>query len=717
MPSSSNKSPKNLLQEPEQQRRQLLLQRPLTLSDTNLYGRQTAMAVLQQALRNVTTTTQQQQQQQQQWVLIQGESGVGKTRLVQEFQSKCRNDSSQPILFITGKFSPSSNNGLSAIIESLDTYCQKNLTPAVMSRLQEELALSNDSTILRLLPSLKQWFLSGGGGATGNSNGDQNDHGFVSSSSSSPSSLLPEMNWTTHGPQIAQALIRFLEALATSAQASAATTTVIVWHMDDWQWSDTEALQWWTTLRTQKNQSHLLVVASFRPVPQDHALTKQIVAWQVSSSSSALGRSDDNLHQITLNNHSVSDLQVFLNDCGILDDDAALLLATTLHANTAGNMLFVRQSLSFLVQRGILSYSTFKCAWTCDVQRLQSELGLQDNVVQMLLDRVKRLDQQQGQEKAPCRLQYVLGVAALVRSKFDVNVLWAILRDNENTCNAVSDLESILHVAVNEGFLKEMATSTSYMFSHDKVQEALVDSLSSSDREHISLLIGQRLLHQHESSSDKDRVSWMLFVAADRLNSLNQQAQVGHLALAQLNFRAGKLAVQTSAFRPASDYFTAAIENLDNLGSATGTVNIWESQYEFCFQLFSTAANVELCLGNFQRGQYLAKQVTLHAKTLDEILSMHRAVSDGLGADDRNGESLELLEGGLRLLGERPRRLLVPRVIADLAYLKKILGSRSDNDILRLPILRDERKVRAIEFYMRATIRCMSTMQPFAMMR
>ena len=58
-----------------------------------------------------------------------------------------------------------------------------------------------------------------------------------------------------------------------------------------------------------------------------------------------------------------------------------------------------------------------------------------------------------------------------------------------------------------------------------------------------------------------------------------------------------------SAFAPALTYFTKGVELLPSVS------NRWELEYQLCLDLYSSAAEVEFCIGTFTHGEQLAQDV------------------------------------------------------------------------------------------------------------
>ena len=84
----------------------------------------------------------------------------------------------------------------------------------------------------------------------------------------------------------------------------------------------------------------------------------------------------------------------------------------------------------------------------------------------------------------------------------------------------------------------------------------------------------------------------------------------------------------------------------------------WESHYQLCLGLFVLAANVELCVGDYDRAYNYLQEVLSMTKTERDKLPAYIALGEGLGVQERHREGLNIGLKALRILIDFPRRFI-----------------------------------------------------------
>ena len=250
------------------------------------------------------------------------------------------------------------------------------------------------------------------------------------------------------------------------------------------------------------------------------------------------------------------------------------------------------------------------------------------------------------------------------------------------------DLIGLLDIAVEEGLLAEKSMLSTYVFTHDRIKQAFFSCIPmGSKKDAMKVLIARFLIAACNSEVGED---WMLFVAADHLNSAESH-EVQPLDLVRLNLDVGEKAVEVSAFVPALSYLRKALESLAFVDKP------WEFHYDMTKRLYRVAADVEFCLGYFDRGRGCCDEIMARTKSLLDKLDLQLAVGKALGKLVRHEEGMRLHISTLRSINEFPDRFYRFHVIRDLRKVKAYFRTHSDYDILLLPPMTDRVKEVALE--------------------
>ena len=346
-----------------------------------------------------------------------------------------------------------------------------------------------------------------------------------------------------------------------------------------------------------------------------------------------------------------------------------------------GNIFFVKQTLETLLREKALHRSIATLQWTWDEEKISAVAELSDNVLDLVMGKIETLPEQ---------LQLALSIAAFLRtSSFTVDILLALM-ENEQCSILSQDLIGLLDFGVREGLLVEQGILSSYAFSHDRIKQAFDSRVpTGSNKDAMKVRIAKFLMATGKMSDGED---WMLFAAADHLNSVESH-DVNPLDLVRLNLQVGLKAVEISAFVPALSYLHKALESLASVDKA------WELHYDTTMQLYRTAADVEFCLGYFERGKSCCDEIMARTKSIDDKLAIDLALSKALGKLVRHAEAIQLHIRTLQSINEFPLQFYRFHVIRAFREVKAYLRTHSDYDILLLPPMTDKVKEAALEHF------------------
>jgi len=154
-------------------------------------------------------------------------------------------------------------------------------------------------------------------------------------------------------------------------------------------------------------------------------------------------------------------------------------LAAVLKKKTNGNMFYIQEFLKCIVHQRLLVFDYENGAWTWDLEGIDSARFMH-NMVHLVVERFT---------KQPVHCQSLLQLASCIGSTFTISQLAKVTDSDPKV------IESVLWQAVHDDILiKTDESEGQYSFSHDQVQQALTDTISSRHFVKLNLMIGRKLL-------------------------------------------------------------------------------------------------------------------------------------------------------------------------------------------------------------------------------
>jgi predicted ATPase len=486
---------------------------------------------------------------------------------------------------------------------------------------------------------------------------------------------------------IGQGVVRLKLLFRTFCQAVSTPECPVCWFLDDIQWATEGDLEIIKGLLTDTKLKHTLIVASYR----DDEMKQEVLDKYFYTRNFDDDRSGSHTFRVGLINVLLTNLdldqvnQLVAEATKTEDTSLTLPLSRIVLQRTGGNPYFTKVFLDSLQLTGLLRLQP-DGTWEWDVNAVKAETEVSDNVLNVLTAKVMTLPEQ---------VQAILQLASYLGYKFSANLLEAIVADDTlnasnrtrgdermKTVSPVLQRERIsraLGVALNEGLLEKEGDK--YWFTHDKVQQCLYSIIDDErERDLLHLRIGRVVQDMLLSSSTTE--DDLIFLATDNLNTGSQYVtEVAEIeALARLNLRAAQLAVEKSAFSLAVEYLRSAIGLLDE--------NRWHKHYDFCVQLYSTAAEVEHCTGHYVRCSILIAEVHREARCLADRFRVYFVEVDSLGSRGNLPAALKLGFRILQKLGERtPLNPTKLHIMYEFITMRKAISGQGEERLTNLPAM------------------------------
>ncbi len=450
--------------------------------------------------------------------------------------------------------------------------------------------------------------------------------------------------------------------------------------LDDLQWADEATLKLIRFLLSDQGSGHLLIIGAYRDneVDAHHPMMLML---------NELKHENRLVNEIRLGPLLKGHVQALVGDTFSCEDAPTAELTELVVKQTRGNPFFINEFLKSLVEQEGITFNRSTGQWSWEIAKLEN-LGLSDNVVEFMAARIRRLPE------APREL---LCFGACIGAVFDLKTVAVLAGGSlqQAARHAMIALEEGLIVPRGESYRfissaeereidPAVLETQAYKFLHDRVQQAAYSLLPEEKRKRIHREIGE-ILSRGEDSDER------IFDIVGHLNQAPEllQDQAARGRLAELNFTAGTKARESSAFRPALDYFRRA--------RALMTDDIWASDYELAFELYRESFRIEAMVGREQEAETLFEIAMHHARNRVDKASIFKIKQVLLFDQNEYRESILTGLKGLRMFGIRlPEKPSQARVLAELARLPLNLGRREIGDMVDAEELRDPEIIAAM---------------------
>ena len=624
---------------------------PSLIRQTKFYGRKNERAQLKDAFGRI---------EELQVILCRGYSGTGKTRLIEDFQESV----SSMCYFIRAKYDENAvSDPFAALTRALTDLCTQILqqAPEEIARIRNRIIQATGNEVqflIDMIPKLEQ--------VVGRQ--QQSSRAPPPSRSSSATASVNRLKYI---------LERFLQSIGTEERP-------LVLFLDDLQWANEAALDLLAMLLISSSLKYFAFVGNYRD--DDESELKSDLQDILLG---ALQKQGTAVTTITLGNLKYDELCQLVADmlnCSHMEQQVDEL-ARAVYEKTQGNVFFTWSLLQLLVDKSILEFSHVTCHWAWDLSRIQQEMQHSDNVVSLVMSRLKALHGQ---------VQRLLTIAAFLPSTFQVSTLDYILTYRDESIERELIVKH-LDAAVAVGLLENTIGTPTFRFSHDKVQQAALGLLGDKETDQMGLSIGMALT---ELASEAGAEEWVFFVGVEILNSIPPNLSLDPLKLTQLNFASAKLSATSAAYAVAVKYFDQAITCIQ-------TIEVrWEKHYDVCILLYQGAAEASFCIGDYQKGEDYCHEALANARTQNEKLPIYGILSDGYGTQERHTESIKIDTKILKALGQYPRGAEnILFTIVNIEKMKRKLLSMTDEELISLPKLEDTKILTAMYALCRLVIR------------
>jgi len=445
-----------------------------------------------------------------QFVFVEGEAGVGKTRLIEETLADWQFDpSTSPAFILRGKAHPFENNQpYHPFVDLLRRYFGN--TPGRPVPISD-IWLSEMS---RLIPELRQAR-------------PQLAPALHLQAAQERSGLV---GVTQERSRLFDAISQFLLTLAEHQP--------LALFFDDVQWADPSSLALLASLSNSLARARVLVICAYRGAETNAGLENLV---QTLSRAAKLTR----VTLQRLDQSQVLELTRAMSHCEYAP------FAEWLFRESEGNPFFIRELISYLQASGLVNAHEYD--WQPDLEQLMSVLPtapLPSSIQDLIRARLQRLSELARQ---------LVDVAAIIGRDFDFATLWRASGKDED--RALDALDELLRAQ-----LVRQTTDIPhpYEFTHTKIREVVLTDMSLARQQILHRRVGEALeVTQRERWRELDGTLALHFRFA------GEWAKAARYARA-----AGDRARAVLAPQEAIEHYTSALESLSHLEDREATARV-----------------------------------------------------------------------------------------------------------------------------------------------
>ncbi len=626
-----------------------------------LYGREREVAALQSAFDDVC-------QGSSRLLLVAGYSGIGKSALVKELYGPVTIGQG---LFISGKFDQYQRDvPFSAIIRALGLLIRQILTETesrIAGWRQRILEVLHDSgqVITAVIPEL-EWLLG-------------------------PQPAAPRLNPQEEEHRFFYLVQNFLSVFAGAGHP-------LVLFLDDMQWADIASFKLIRQILQGGKVRHLLMIWAFRDneVISGHPLPIRL---------GELVKDGVDIERLTLLPLGRDHLVRLLADTLGADPHEVDPLAQICQEKCGGNPFYLRQFLTMLHDQQLIALRD--TGWHWNIEGI-GDLELTENVVDLIRGRLQRFDRE---------TRHILGLASCIGSVFDLATLSAIADlDFQRTMTALwPALEGEMIVAVTQDHLLARYLDQGeihFRFNHDRLQEAVHDSMDAHLRRQAHLAVGRTLWADWSPPGIRDDEVFDIVTHLNQAIDLIEDPEE-RKNLARMNLLAGQRAAASAAFHSAHEFF--------KMGIVLTGIDGWKAERDLVWDLHRELVTTTSMMPDYEAMERYVNQAMEHAHDNLERGALLEIRIQSYQGQNRLHESLSL---GLELLDSLgfpfPHEPDLQAIGQSLEEGMTLVRGKTMEQWIDLPEMTDRRLlmvVRVVAFLIPVVILTRPTLLPIMMVR
>ncbi|WP_281181268.1 protein kinase domain-containing protein [Oligoflexus tunisiensis] len=574
-------------------------------------------------------------------LLINGRSGIGKSRFVGELKARIFEKRG---FFIQGKFEQFARNSPLSTLPSILT----GLAEDIVRRPQDDYRVLRENLVKSL---------NGNGQLVINFAPD-----FESILGRQPD--LQELN--TEQKQARQRL-----TLVSLFRACAQRNHPLVMFLDDLQWADTASISLIRDLVQSNQIRHLVIICAWRDNEVDpaHPFTRMIQSLEEE------GFQPGSLTLGPIDQDAVAHL---IAEAVHRRKDEVGDLARIIHTKTEGSPFFIKEYLTDLFYENLIHFDRQSGSWLWDIEKIRRH-PVPDDVVAFLIEKLRKL---------PAAAVEALQIAGCLGNEFDLKTLALVLE--RNRAQVLRDLEPAIktdlvipldrhyrYVSDTEGESDANETNVLLKFQHDRIQQASCDSLDPQVKQKTHLKIA-RMLAADAGRADKPVELARHYSEALHLITTREER---HFAV-RVHLEASRIAKNSASFQAAFNLVKAAETLLQD--------DTFETAYELKSATLFELCDLAFFTGQADLAQEYGQELIANARTDLEkvrIFDLQMTHFEGLYM---HRKGLKIFAEANKVLGIKlPARPNDLHVLQEIIKVKLALRGKTDQDLLEGAAIQD----------------------------
>ncbi|WP_019155636.1 AAA family ATPase [Robertmurraya massiliosenegalensis] len=475
--------------------------------------------------------------------------------------------------------------------------------------------------------------------------------------------LIPEFSWII-GQQIFTEKIGSLERqnsiLLTFQQFISVLTTeyTLLLFIDDIQWADQPTLDLLRYLANDSETTKLLILLASRD-------EKGQSAKSLHNLKLVQDLKRESIYINPLNKNEVSE---WLSHTYQFQGDFSHL-TNYVYNLSQGNPFFLEQILNTLEKENYISLNFEHNRYEFYISRFPDRL-IGHNIIDHIKNKLEKLSSQ---------ARKTLKMVSCLGTNCTFNEISLIMNGSRN------ELLMDLYLLIDEGFIcfsrqQNIENDIVLEFIHDKVQQAVYTSMTEEQKMLSHYQIG---LRKWLESNKLDNPSY-LHKLTDHLNlSVSLLDSRQRDALASLNAKAGQLAKNAAAFDMAYHYFLKGRDLLK-----TGH---WEESYPLSYEIFAGLGECAYLNGDFDLAEMTFESLLKNAKTNKEKMSVHNLKLMMYTHLSKFKEAVDTGTAGLKLFGWKLDRPIGKfTILKELLLIQCLMFRKKPEDFLQLSPMKSE---------------------------
>jgi len=369
---------------------------------------------------------------------------------------------------------------------------------------------------------------------------------------------------------------------------------------------------------------------------------------------------------------------------------------------TQGNIFYTIQLITSLNDAGLL-YKDDQGSWKWDKKALQ-EYNFAENVIELLVQKINNLDDLQKK---------ILRTGACVGDSFDLLTTASLTGERLYTiANELSAVINMGYLLTHDENLDHYSRSSQnisdvdlnrvgnvrFQFSHDRIRQACLSMVNEEELALINFKAGQFKLKNYTPSEIEEEI----FFIANHLNMGSQfiKEKEDIESLVEINLRAGKKAMDSTAYDSAIAYFSKGKQFLN-------FKDHYRQLYDFCL----LEASCKYQTGQYDEAEHDLDELYLQSQArLDKLQVLLQRMFMCL-SKDQMALGVEYARTGFRLYGlymPRTKPIIMMALLKDILKAKWILRGKRIDQLTEKPVMKDAEQM---HFLMFTLIACSPTYQ------